>query len=159
MKQIIHAVFLGCVMIAFAISSIAILVVLYWCTWDARPVLTQFKPYPAFLRAPAHTWEDAQGLELRAARPGQTVYRYVEYCLSRASDNDIRMHWRNGVIYQIPTVKGIGEKGCFKRTFATRVPDELSGKEVEFVVRASYSPNPLITQTVELPPYRLTIEK
>jgi hypothetical protein len=133
--------------------------VIYWSTWDSRVLLTQQYVHPKLLSHPAHSPAEAKQFEIDTAKGGDIVYRYVEYCLSRDVSSDIRIHWQDGLIYQMPTVTGVGQKGCFKRAFGVLVPNELAGKEVELIVRGEYQNNPIVSHTVLLPAYKLRVTR
>ena len=158
-RDVARMVFMALTGLAFLVAMAGAGIVIYWSTWDAKTALTQQYVHPKLLSQPAHSQLEAKQYESDTARGGDTVYRYVEYCLSREVSSDIRMHWQDGVIYQMPVVTGIGQRGCFKRSFAVLVPPELIGKDVDLIVRGEYQNNPIVSHMVNMPPYKLRVTR
>jgi hypothetical protein len=158
-RKLLHMIFLFLTGVAFFVALAVIATVIYWETWDARPVSYNLRAYPQLVSQPVTSWNDAAEHAVTRVQAGKTLYRYVEYCITRQTESSVREHWENGVIFQLPIKTGVGKPGCFKRTFSVRIPSELAGNDVKFIVRGIYEPNPLVTQVVELPVYTLHIEK
>lgn len=114
--------------------------------------------HPRFTEVPVTNAEEAEHWEITTARPGQTIYRYQEYCLRKHALGIVRRQWTGAVVYPVPDKRNVGEVGCFRRSFAERAPDVSRTTEFDFQLRIDYpDANPLRVISLEYQPMPLTV--
>lgn len=133
-------------------------VLLYWC-FEPTPLRVLFVA-PHFSSEPARTRDAAYAAAVAQVRGGVTVYRYVEYCISKPFTARIQRSWvGSAIVWQAPDVSAAtsDEVGCFARAFAVEVPTSSPSRSFAFQQRMFVVVNQIRTDPIEYPPIPLRI--
>lgn len=129
--------------------------------WLLEPVPVQVSYVsPAFLSRPAMTRDDARGLHLTEVRGGSTVWRYVEYCVTKSFEATVHRAWvGKALVWHAPDLPTMlsREIGCGAANLAVEVPTSSPSRSFYFVQRMEIALNPLRTAVIEYAPIPLTI--
>lgn len=150
-----RSVFWPLLVLAPAYALVALLS--YWGLVDTTPPVDVTYQHPFFTEVPVVTRADAESWEIKTAQSGQTVYRYEEYCLHEAVPGTVRKQWVNGFVYALPDKRNAGHQGCFKRSFAERLPDVTKPTKMRLEMKIDYRRNPLSVVSVDFPPVEITV--
>lgn len=121
----------------------------YWLAGPSAPSRIVYQ-HPLFVSIPVVSRAQAQQWEITEGAPGQTVYRYQEYCLDRESLGIVRRQWIDGVVWPVPEKRNIGRVGCYSRSVAERLPHVAGEHDVIFQMRIDYpDENPLRMVSVD----------
>lgn len=144
--------------IAFcAASGAGVLASYYWIYFDTAPPGRLIHQAERFTMVPVANRADAEALAITEAVPGQTVYRWVEWCLDRPVRGVIERHWTNGELHQMPPTMAVGDVGCHAKSVAHKVPSIQLADEYTWHQRVFYFNNPLTTTSVEYPVIRVRV--
>lgn len=103
----------------------------------------------------------AARMEVRSVRPGETLYRYAEYCLDERRTGRVVVRYSQPS-YVPPSSWGYNaaEAGCHKRFFPVQVPDALLRDEpLTIQLAIEYERENLQTQVVELKPFVVKVSQ
>lgn len=112
--------------------------------------------HPYFLSEPVDSRDEAVWHEVFAARPGDVIYRWVEYCLNEPIHGEVHQSWVGEIVYPMPVRSTVGQIGCHKRTFKMVVPSLPPGKYA-YHLSAKYQVNFFHHAEVSYEPIELVI--
>ncbi len=130
-----------------------------WWLFEPAPIRIEYVA-PQFLSRPATDRRDAEQVAVTAVRGGSTVYRYVEYCVSRPFEATSNRAWvGQALVWPAPSVPTTLSRtpGCMAANMAVEVPTSSPTRTFQFVQTMSIPMNPLRTETIEYAPIPLTI--
>jgi hypothetical protein len=132
---------------------------LAWWTFEPVPVRVEYVA-PYFLSRPAVDRKDAEQAAVTSVRGGSTVYRFVEYCVSRTFEATSHRAWvSQALVWAAPNVPTTLSRvpGCFAANLAQVTPTSSPQRTFQFVQTMSIPMNPIRTETIEYAPIPLTI--
>ena len=130
-----------------------------WWLFEPTPIRIEYVA-PHFLSRPATDRRDAEQVAVTAVRGGSTVYRYVEYCVSRPFEATSNRAWvGQALVWPAPSVPTTLSRtpGCMAANMAVEVPTSSPTRTFQFVQTMSIPMNPLRTEVIEYAPIPLTI--
>jgi hypothetical protein len=137
---------------------IVIGVATWWAFLDRSEVVKVQYQHPLFTNQIANNKEETRKYEIREAKAGQTIWRYLERRLLKDYPGQIRLLWiADGFQYQLPVTPNAQKSGCHKKSIGVLVPP-IPGHEAEPQVATLFQRNPLATELVRLEPMRLSIK-
>ena len=107
---------------------------------DTKDPVTVSYQHRYFTSRSVQNRADAVRYEIREAKPGDVVFLYQEYCLSRKIIGTVYSSWINGSVFNLEPTGNVGTKGCFKASFVYRIPYAVTGN-VKLKVRIEYKLN------------------
>lgn len=132
---------------------------LVWWLLEPVPLKIEYV-HPLFLSRPAMDRNDASSVEVIAVRGGSTVFRYIQYCVSRPFEGTSHRAWvGKALVWPAPDLPTTLSRvpGCFAANLAVEVPTSSPTRTFSFVQTMSIPINPLRTDVVEYAPIQLTI--
>lgn len=145
-RWLLGALFAG----LFVPSLLLLAMAVYYTQIDTVPPSRVIYQHPLFTQIPVATREEAERWQITEGHPGQTVYRYQEYCLDRPALGIVRRQWVDSVVWPVSDKRNIGEVGCRQLSVAETLPPYASRTEVRFQMRIDYpGANPLRVLTVQ----------
>lgn len=151
MKALLNTIYRGFVILFCAASCAGIIASWYWTYIDNESPSRLIYQAEFFTAFPVKSRAEALAHPIVEAVPGQTVYRWLEWCLDRETYGVIERFWTNGELHQLPPEATLGEVGCFQRSVAHRVPNIQTNDLYTWHQRIRYFNNPLTTVTVIYP--------
>ena len=149
---------LAVLMLPWAILAGGIPLLLFW--WlEPVPVSINYVA-PSFLSEPAGSREDAAQHYINEVAGGATVWRYVEYCVTKPYSGTSRRSWvGNALVWHAPDLPTQFSRtiGCGAFSVAVDVPTSSPSRDFAFVQRLEVPVNPLKTVEIEYPPIPLRI--
>ena len=130
-----------------------------WWMLEPAPLRIEYV-HPHFLTRPAMSRDDASTVEVLAVRGNTVIFRYVEYCVTRAFDATSHRAWvGKALVWHAPDLPTMLSRvpGCFAANLAVEVPTSSPTRTFSFVQTMSIPLNPLRTETVAYAPIPLTI--
>ena len=128
--------------------------------WLAEPVpVTITYTAPAFLSSPV-TERPSPKLYAHEAPGGSTLYRWVEYCVSKPFNATVHRSWvGKAIVWPAPDLptRLSREVGCRGASIVVEVPTSNPSRSFEFVQTMTIELNPLRTEMIEYPPIPLHI--
>jgi hypothetical protein len=115
---------------------------------------------PHFTDRPVDSREEAARYAVTAVRGGDTVYRYVEFCVRRPFMGEMHRSWVNdAMVWHAPNVPTAlsREVGCRSSSIAISVPTSNPSRAFEFVQFMTIRVNPIRTDRIDYFPIPLTI--
>lgn len=131
---------------------------IYWML-EPSPLVVKYVA-PHFASVPVESRADADEFAVTEISGGQTVYRYLEYCVYRPFSGTAHRSWVNqSMVWPAPDLPTALSRtvGCDKRSIAVQVPTSNPTRTFDFVQRLHIEINPLRTIEIDYPPIRLTI--
>ena len=115
----------------------------------ANPPVEMTYVHPHFTAVPVQSREQAESYAIREVKPGQTVYRWVEYCVFDSTEGEVAVRWvGNNYGYSAPLVPTFSVVGCpIRRSIAITVPEDAPAGELMQVVTLRYS-RPMLPQHI-----------
>ena len=103
--------------------------------------------------------EQAQIYELDYIRPGQTVYRWLEYCLDREARGIVTTRWIGPNYFRHGAVRpNFGQLGCHQVSIPVLVPDDLPiGEVIELHSEVEYPREMVGSLYTKNPPIRAMV--
>lgn len=137
---------------------LAIGIATWWAFLDRSTVIEIQYQHPLFVSRIVDSRDKAKQFEVKQAKAGETVWRYLEWCLLKDYPGQIRLLWiSDGFQYQVPLLPNAQKLGCHRRSIGVIVPP-ISGHSAELHVSTVFQRNPLATETVKLAPIPLEIK-
>jgi hypothetical protein len=130
-----------------------------WWLLEPVPVTVNYVA-PTFLSRPAMDRREAESVAVTSARGGSVVYRYVEYCVTRAFEATSHRAWvGEALVWPAPNVPTTLSRtpGCFAANLAIEVPTSSPTRTFKFVQTMSIPMSPIRTEVIEYAPIPLTI--
>jgi hypothetical protein len=130
-----------------------------WWTFEPIPLTINYVA-PAFLSRPAINREDAATVYTFEAKGGTTLWRYVEYCVSRPFDATTRRTFvGSALVWHAPDLPTALSRtpGCFAANIATELPTSSPTRTWQFAQRMEIPLNPIRTENVSYSPIPITI--
>jgi hypothetical protein len=129
--------------------------------WYLEPVPVQITYVaPSFLREPAYNREEAAQHYVAEIQGGTTVWRYVEYCVTKPYNGTSHRSWISAaLVWHAPDLPTQFSRavGCGSFSVAVDVPQSSPSRNFMFVQRLEVPVNPIKTVDVEYPPIPLRI--
>jgi hypothetical protein len=129
--------------------------------WLLEPIpLTINYVAPAFLSRPAINREDAATVYVLEAKGGTTLWRYVEYCVSRSFDATThRAFVGTALVWHAPDLPTMLSRtpGCFAANLATELPTSSPTRHFQFVQRMVIPMSIVRTEEISYSPIPITI--
>lgn len=132
---------------------------LLWWVFEPTPVEVTYAA-PSFLSRPALDRKNAASAFVAEARGGTTLWRYVEYCVTRPFKATSHRSWvGTALVWHAPDLPTTLSRtpGCFAANLATEIPTSSPTRTFQFVQRMEIQLNPLRSAMVEYAPITLTI--
>lgn len=143
-----------------SLLSIPLPILAAWVSWLAfwpHPSPSRLiYQHPYFVSEPASSRDEVVWNEVFAARPGDVIYRWVEYCLDEKIHGEVHQSWVGDVIYPVPVRSTIGETGCHGRAIKMTVPHVPPGKYA-YRLTVKYKVNPFYSAETDYPLIELFI--
>jgi hypothetical protein len=130
-----------------------------WWMLEPAPLRIEYV-HPHFLTRPAMSRDDASTVEVLAVNGNATIFRYVEYCVSRPFEGTSHRAWvGKALVWHAPDLPTMLSRvpGCFAANLAVEVPTSSPTRTFSYVQTISIPLNPLRTETIEYAPIPLTI--
>ena len=129
--------------------------------WTLEPVpLTVTYAAPFFARVYAYDRSDAEKYAIQQTLGGNTVYRYVEFCISKPFRGLAERKWvSEAMVWEAPTVatSSSGEIGCFKRSVPVLTPTSNPSRTFHFHQVILAQTNPIRTDVIPYTPIPLRL--
>lgn len=141
--------------IAIALGSPMLL----WWWHEPSPVSIDYVA-PAFLSQPAESREAAAQYYVTEAVGGGTLWRYVEYCVSKPFDGVSKRAWvSRSIVWHAPDLSTYMSRdvGCHGASFAVEVPQSNPARRFDYTHRIVVEVNPIKTVDLEFAPIPLLI--
>ncbi|MCU0501534.1 MAG: hypothetical protein MUC51_07165 [Anaerolineae bacterium] len=134
---------------------------LAWWMFEPVPLTVNYVA-PCFMERPVSNREEALQSCVTQTRGGGVLYRWAEYCVSRAFEATSHRSWvGRAVVWPAPDLPTIMSRtpGCYSTNFAVEIPTSSPSRSWEFVQRMEIqmAGNPLRSPVIEYAPIPLTI--
>jgi hypothetical protein len=131
---------------------------IYW--WLEPPPVQITYVAPAFLSEPVYNREDASKFYVSEVLGGSTLWRYIEYCVTKPYNGTSHRSWvGNALVWHAPDLPTQFSRtvGCGSLSVAVDVPQSSPSRNFNFVQRLEVPINPIRTVDIEYPPIPLRI--
>ena len=132
--------------LSLALAATLVGIGIYWRFIDVNPPVTVTYSHPLPLSIPAGNRKAADMASMQKVHPGQSFYRYTEYCLTRSVPGTVQSYLLSlddGAVISLTSRETIGAEGCFQRSFREVVPAITPPGKYEHRIYVTYRLNPL----------------